>query len=91
MATQEPNEEPGAISESLESLGTFDLTNGSANHRAHFFLARNVEIATSSYPDHLEEIREIREFSRHQILDAIWDGTLRRRLSVRFAASVRLA
>jgi ADP-ribose pyrophosphatase len=76
VAIQELDEELGAVCESLEPLGTFGLTNGSANHKAHFFLARNAKIGTSPHLDHLEEIGEVREFSRNQVLDSIWNGTL---------------
>ena len=76
VAIQELREELGAVCGRIEHLGTFRLTNGSANHQAHFFLARNVEISSRPRLDDLEEIDEVREFSRAEVLEAIWSGTI---------------
>jgi 8-oxo-dGTP pyrophosphatase MutT (NUDIX family) len=63
VARQELLEELGGTCREVEPLGSFDMTNGSAAHRVHIFIATGVTIETPPQRQHFEEIGDIQPFS----------------------------
>ncbi len=67
VARQELLEELGGTCRQLEPLGSFDMTNGSAAHRVHIFLAAGVTIETAPQRQHFEEIGVMQSFSHDAV------------------------
>ncbi len=76
VAAEELHEEIGAISESIEPMGAFFMTNGSAHHTAHFYLARDVKVVSQGAPDSFEDIDQVKVMSPSEVMTCIQTGVI---------------
>jgi ADP-ribose pyrophosphatase len=67
VAREELLEEVGGVCTQLEPLGTFDLTNGSAAHKAHIFIAHGVTLEAAPQRHAFEDIGEVKSFSHSAV------------------------
>jgi ADP-ribose pyrophosphatase len=76
VAIEELREEIGGTCSTLRLLGRFFLGNGHAHHRAHFFVAVDVDLGLPTEHDSDESIVEIKAFSSDEILQLIGTGQI---------------
>lgn len=76
IAREELFEETGGTARELEYLGSYFTANGAANLKAHFYLARDVELTQKASPEETEEIERVETWTIEQARAAVLNGTI---------------
>lgn len=76
VAREEMFEEAGCTGGELEYLGSFFTANGAADLKAHYYLARDIEIAETSAPEETEVIERVEAWTLDEARAAVFSSRM---------------